>query len=75
MIRAEVQRWLSANALPAALDPLALAQLVTHEVRWVGVNHLDATLVADLAAGRELHRGRDALLDAFLDCLLAKHNG
>lgn len=75
MVRDELDRWLGADASMSALDPLVLAQLVTHEVRWTGAHHLDPGLVADLAAVRDRHRGRHTLLDPFLDCLLAKHDG
>lgn len=73
-LRAELDRWLGGN-LPADLDGLDLARLVTREVRWVGTHHLDAGLLADLAAVRHRYAGRDAMLDAFLDCVLAKHDG
>jgi hypothetical protein len=73
MLRAELQRWLAGR--PDDLDGLTLARAVTREVRWVGTHFLDPATVADLAAVRGRHAGRDGLLDAFLDCVLAKHDG
>jgi tryptophan 2,3-dioxygenase len=74
MLAAELQRWLSAD--PAAdLDGPALARLVTREVRWVGTHFLEPALLADLAAVRDRYAGRDPMLDAFLTCVLAKHDG
>jgi tryptophan 2,3-dioxygenase len=87
MLRAELGRWLSDDPPPdlagiggaraglGDLNGLELARLVTREVRWVGTHALDGGLLADLAAVRERYAGRDALLDAFLECVLAKHDG
>ena len=71
----ELRRWLAPDAVTTALDALVLARLVTHEVRCTGVHSMDAELVADLVAVRDRHRGRDHELDAFLDCILSKHDG
>jgi tryptophan 2,3-dioxygenase len=80
-LHAELGRWLAAD--PAAgpssggadppLDPLALAQWVTAEVRWVGRHHLDGAVLRALAAIADRHRGLDPALDAFLHTVLDKH--
>ena len=44
-------------------------------MRWNGTHHLDPRTVAGLAAVRDRCAGRDPMLDAFLDCVLAKHDG
>ena len=74
-LHAELQRWLEPNAETATLDSLLLGRLITHHIRWVGVHHLDDALEAQLDAVRRRHRGGDAFLDAFLDCVLAKLDG
>ncbi|MDZ5620234.1 hypothetical protein SFC88_05350 [Nocardioides sp. HM23] len=60
---------------PGAQDGLVLARLVTHEVRWVGKHFLPADRLDRLAAVRDRHHGRDPYLDAFLACILDKHEG
>ena len=74
MLTAELQRWLAPGP-PDDLAGLALARLVTREVRWVGTHHLDPALLADLAAVRDRYAGREPILDDFLDCVLAKYDG
>ena len=74
MLAAELRRWLVPEP-PSDLEGLALARLVTREVRWVGTHHLDPALLGDLAAVRERCVGREPILDDFLDCVLAKHDG
>jgi tryptophan 2,3-dioxygenase len=74
MLAEELRRWLAPGP-PPGLRGLDLARLVTREVRWVGTHHLDAALLADLAAVRDRHAGRDPVLDDFLNCVLAKHDG
>ena len=74
MLAQELRRWL-APVPPNDLRGLDLARLVTREVRWVGTHHLDPGLLAELTAVRKRHAGRDAVLDDFLDCVLAKHDG
>jgi tryptophan 2,3-dioxygenase len=54
---------------------LVLARLVTHEVRWVGKHFLSLDRLERLAAIRERYGGRSAYLDAFLACILDKHDG
>ncbi|MGY1616543.1 hypothetical protein ACI797_07310 [Geodermatophilus sp. SYSU D00691] len=73
-VRAEIARWRTPGVREEELDGLALARAVTREVRWTGTHALDPSLLADLADVRARHRGRDAALDAFLDCALAKHD-
>jgi tryptophan 2,3-dioxygenase len=73
-LRAELRRWLAPD--PAEeLKGLELARLVTREVRWVGTHSLDPALLAQLAAVRSRYAGREPMLDDFLDCVLAKHDG
>ena len=60
---------------PDELDGLVLARLVTHEVRWVGKHFLSTDRLERLTAIRDRYVGRDPYLDAFLDCLLDKHEG
>ena len=74
MLRTELARWLSADP-PGDLAALDLARAVTREVRWVGTHFLDARVLADLAAIRDRLAGRGGMLDAFLECILAKHDG
>ena len=74
MLRTELGRWLSADP-PGDLAALDLARAVTREVRWVGTHSLDGRVLADLAAVRDRLAGRGGMLDAFLECILAKHDG
>jgi tryptophan 2,3-dioxygenase len=71
----ELDRWLDPAVPASAKDGLVLARLVTHEVRWVGKHFLAREHLARLAAIRDWHRGRDPYLDAFLECILDKHDG
>lgn len=71
----ELDRWLDPSVPPGDRDGLQLARLVTHEVRWVGKHFLQAERLERLAAIRDRYGGRDPYLDAFLDCLLDKHDG
>src|SRR5687767_15653326 len=74
MLAGELRRWLAPGPSDD-LQGLALARLVTREVRWVGTHHLDPALLGDLAAVRDRYAGREPILDDFLDCVLAKHDG
>ncbi len=71
----ELDRWLDPAVPDADKDGLVLARLVTHEVRWVGKHFLAPQHLTRLAAIRDQHGGRDPYLDAFLDCILDKHDG
>ena len=73
-LRAELDRWLAAEP-PADLAALDLARAVMREIRWVGTHALDPAVLADLATIRDRQAGRDPMLDAFLECALAKHDG
>lgn len=65
-----------AHRQPAAEPtPLALARLVTAEVRRHGKHFLPGSLLARLNDARRRNAGRDELLDAFLHCVLDKHDG
>jgi tryptophan 2,3-dioxygenase len=74
MLADEVARWLAPDP-PPDLDGLTLARLVTREVRWVGTHFLSPAVLAGLAAVRDRQAGRDPMLDDFLACVLAKHDG
>ncbi len=71
----ELDHWLDPSVPPDELDGLVLARLVTHEVRWVGKHNLSPDRLDRLAAIRERHGGQDPYLDAFLECILDKHDG
>ena len=71
----ELDRWLDPSVPPGDLDGLTLARLVTHEVRWVGKHFLQTGRLEQLASIRDRHGGRDPYLDAFLACILDKHDG
>ena len=70
----ELDRWLDPTVPDADKDGLTLARLVTHEVRWVGKHFLAPAHLTRLAAIRDRHSSRDPYLDAFLECILDKHD-
>lgn len=74
-LSSELDHWLDPTVPPDELDGLVLARLVTHEIRWVGKHFLQPDRLERLAAVRDRYAGRDPYLDAFLDCLLDKHEG
>ncbi len=74
-LNGELDRWLDPAVPPNELDALLLARLVTREVRRVGKHFLAADLLERLAAVRQRHAAHDPYLDAFLDCILDKHDG
>lgn len=71
----ELDHWLDPSVPSDELDGLVLARLVTHEVRWVGKHFLRADRLERLAAIRDRYGGSDVHLDAFLACILDKHDG
>ncbi|KAA1426723.1 hypothetical protein [Nocardioides antri] len=71
----ELDHWLDPSVPPDELDGLVLARLVTHEVRWVGKHFLEADRLERLAAIKKRYDGADPYLDAFLGCILDKHEG
>ena len=71
----ELERWLDPSVPPDDLDSLALALLVADEVRAVGKHFLPTNALERLSVVRERHGARDRRLDAFLDCILDKHEG
>lgn len=71
----ELDHWLDPAVPPDELEGLVLARLVTHEVRWVGKHFLQPDRLERLAAIRDRYGGRDVYLDAFLECILDKHDG
>lgn len=54
---------------------LALARGVTDEVRRLGKHNLPSGLTTRLAETRDWHVVQDPYLDAFLGCMLDKHDG
>ncbi len=74
-LSSELDHWLDPTVPPDELDGLVLARLITHEVRWVGQHFLQPDRLERLAAIRDRCAGRDPYLDAFLDCILDKHDG
>lgn len=67
----EIERWLGA-APGTAGDGLALARLITRQVRASGRHLLGEPLLAALEDVQHRHRGHDGYLDAFLDAILAR---
>jgi tryptophan 2,3-dioxygenase len=74
-LSSELEHWLDPTVPPDELDGLVLARLVTHEARWVGQHFLGRDRLERLATIRDRYVGRDPYLDAFLDCILDKHEG
>lgn len=74
-LSSELDHWLDPSVPYDELDGLVLARLVTHEVRWVGKHFLARDRLERLAVVRDRYAGRDPYLDAFLDCILDKHEG
>lgn len=70
----ELRRWTAAEPGQAS-DGYTLAWLVACHVRATGRDHLDEPLVGALAEISRRHRGHDHFLDAYLDCVLARHHG
>ncbi|MGV9306580.1 tryptophan 2,3-dioxygenase family protein [Nonomuraea sp. NPDC003727] len=54
---------------------LSLARLVADEVRRAGKHFLPERLLVELSDVRRRRGAREPLLDAFLDCVLDKHEG
>jgi len=74
-LSSELDHWLDPSVPSDELHSLVLARLVTHEVRWVGQHNLSTDRLERLAAIRARYGGSDPYLDAFLDCILDKHDG
>jgi hypothetical protein len=70
----ELRQWQSAEPGKAS-DGYTLAWLVACHLRARGRDHLDRHLLDSLAAIARRHHGHDGFLDAYLDCVLARHNG
>ena len=68
----EIDAWRSAGP-GTPTDGLALARLVTRELRRIGRHALPAPLLDALAQIAGRHRGRDPFLDDYLDAVLARH--
>ncbi len=73
---AEVDRWAASGHVHGALDGLHLARTVTEEVRRTGKHFLPQPLLHRLGDIHDRHAvDRRPLLQAFLDCMLDKHEG
>ncbi|MFJ2750406.1 tryptophan 2,3-dioxygenase family protein [Streptomyces sp. NPDC087297] len=73
---AEVDRWAASGHVHGALDGLHLARTVTDEVRRTGKHFLPQPLLHRLGDIQHRHAvDRRPLLQAFLDCMLDKHEG
>jgi tryptophan 2,3-dioxygenase len=68
----EIDAWRSAGPATAT-DGLALARLITGELRRIGRHALPPPLLDALAEIAERSRGRDPFLDDYLDAVLARH--
>ena len=68
----EIDAWRSAGPTTAT-DGLALARLITWELRRIGRHALPPPLLDALAEIAERSRGRDPFLDDYLDAVLARH--
>jgi hypothetical protein len=66
-LASEIEWWRTAPG-----DGLRLAGLVTERVQATGRHHRGDPLLAALEDVERRHRGHDAFLDAFLDCILAR---
>ncbi|MFD8888942.1 tryptophan 2,3-dioxygenase family protein [Streptomyces sp. NPDC059566] len=73
---AEVDRWAASGHVHGVLDGLHLARTVTDEVRRTGKHFLPQPLLHRLGDIQHRHAvDRRPLLQAFLDCMLDKHEG
>ncbi|MCX5192440.1 tryptophan 2,3-dioxygenase family protein [Streptomyces sp. NBC_00249] len=73
--RRTVKRWTAPHRLPADCDGISLALSVTEHVRRSGKHFLPERLLTQLGGVRHRHTTGRPFLDAFLDCLLDKHEG
>lgn len=70
----EVERWAAAGHVDGDLDGIHLARAITEEVRRAGKHFLPQPFLFRLSEIRRRHAtGRRPFLQAFLDCLLDKH--
>ncbi|MFJ4776737.1 tryptophan 2,3-dioxygenase family protein [Streptomyces sp. NPDC088762] len=69
------ERWAAADPVPADSDGIHLARSVTAYVRHTGRHLLPEHMLVQLSAIRRLHAAGRPFLDAFLDCILDKHEG
>ncbi|MFJ7589264.1 tryptophan 2,3-dioxygenase family protein [Streptomyces sp. NPDC097617] len=71
---AEVDRWAASGCMDGALDGIHLARTVTEEVRRTGKHFLPQPLLQRLGDIHNRHAvDRRPYLEAFLDCMLDKH--
>lgn len=69
------KRWVAADQIPVESDGIALARSVTQHVRRSGKHFLPERMLDRLSHVRHRHATDRPFLDAFLDCLLDKHEG
>ncbi|MFG2987824.1 tryptophan 2,3-dioxygenase family protein [Streptomyces sp. NPDC048257] len=72
----EVDRWAATGHANGELDGIHLARTVTEEVRRTGKHFLPQSLLSQLGEIQNRHAVvRRPFLQAFLDCMLDKHEG
>ncbi|MCB5181976.1 tryptophan 2,3-dioxygenase family protein [Streptomyces antimicrobicus] len=71
----EIKRWTVADRIPADSDGLSLARSVTEYARGRGKHFLPERMLVGLSGVRRRHAADRPFLDAFLDCVLDKHEG
>ncbi|MGW0367291.1 tryptophan 2,3-dioxygenase family protein [Streptomyces sp. NPDC002990] len=71
----EVEHWAAADHLPAEADGISLARSLTQHVRWTGKHFLPERMALQLSDIRQRHATNRPLLNAFLDCVLDRHEG
>ncbi|MFJ7266614.1 tryptophan 2,3-dioxygenase family protein [Streptomyces sp. NPDC099050] len=71
----EIRRWATADRMPEESDGISLARSVTEHVRGKGKHFLSDRVRVMLSDIRRRHGVDRPFLDAFLDCVLDKHEG
>ncbi|MFF5447971.1 tryptophan 2,3-dioxygenase family protein [Streptomyces sp. NPDC012888] len=71
----EIKRWTVADRIPAESDGISLARSVTDYTRARGKHFLPERMLVRLSGVRQRHAADRPFLDAFLDCMLDKHEG
>ncbi|MFD9405781.1 tryptophan 2,3-dioxygenase family protein [Streptomyces sp. NPDC059989] len=71
----EIKRWAAADQVPEESDGIRLARSVTEYGRRTGRHFLPERILVQLSDIRRRHAADRPFLDAFLDCMLDKHEG
>ncbi|MGW0391791.1 tryptophan 2,3-dioxygenase family protein [Streptomyces sp. NPDC003042] len=71
----EIKRWAAADQVPLESDGISLARSVTEHVRRTGKHFLPERMLVQLSDIRHRHATDRQFLNAFLDCMLDKHEG